>query len=249
MGQVALVTGAAGGLGRAQVAALADAGGTVSAHARSEPALFGASTNRPTVTPVYQDLSTPAGAREVVHKTVREHGRLDLLVANHATMTMAPLVEADLGDWWRVLETNLLGTYALVQETVRVMRPQGGGRIVIVASEWGVTGWPNATAYAASKAGLITLVKCLGRELSPEGILVNAVAPGVIDTPQLEVDARDAGISLQEMHAIYASRIPVGRIGHPEEVARAVLLLADRNVKSLVGQTLQINGGSNRGRV
>jgi NAD(P)-dependent dehydrogenase (short-subunit alcohol dehydrogenase family) len=115
-------------------------------------------------------------------------------------------------------------------------------------SEWGVIGWPDATAYAASKSGLISLVKCLGRELAPEGILVNAIAPGVIDTPQLNVDAVSAGVSLAEMHAIYAADIPLGRIGHPEEIAEAAVFLAQPDLKAMAGQVVQVNGGSTRTR-
>jgi NAD(P)-dependent dehydrogenase (short-subunit alcohol dehydrogenase family) len=111
-----------------------------------------------------------------------------------------------------------------------------------------VTGWPGATGYAASKAGLISLVKTLGRELAPEGIIVNALAPGVTDTPQLEVDARDAGISLQAMHATYAESIPAGRIASPEEMAEVVALLADFRLSAMVGQVVQANGGSTRSR-
>ena len=129
------------------------------------------------------------------------------------------------------------------------MRRRGGGRIVVVSSEWGVTGWPGATAYAASKAGLISLTKTLGRELAPEGIIVNALAPGVTDTPQLEVDARDAGVELGE-HARqrYAEDIPLGRIGTAEEMAEVVALLADFRLSAMVGQVVQANGGSTRGR-
>ena len=107
---------------------------------------------------------------------------------------------------------------------------------------------PGATAYASSKAGLIALTKSLGRELAPENIIVNAVAPGVIDTPQLEVDAADAGVELAEMHARYAAQIPAGRIGRPEEIAAAVALLARRDVGAFAGQTIQINGGATRCR-
>ena len=99
---------------------------------------------------------------------------------------------------------------------------RGGGNIVIIASEWGVIGWPSATAYSASKAGLIALTKSLGRELGPENIIVNAVAPGVTDTPQLQVDADDAGISLREMHEQYRTRHPVGADRPSDEIAAAV---------------------------
>ena len=249
-GSTALVTGAAGGLGAAQVAGLAQAGAKVLAHARSHGPALQSVLERTGATPVIKDLGTPQACRELIREAVAAAGRLDLLVANHATMSMSPLVEADPMEWWLVVETNLLGTYALIQEAVRVMREQGsGGRIIVVSSEWGVIGWPEASAYAASKAGLISLVKCLGHELAAEGILVNAIAPGVIDTPQLNVDAQSAGITLEEMHAQYAEGIPLGRIGRPEEIAAAVEFLADPQLHAIVGQTLQINGGSTRGRV
>ena len=97
---------------------------------------------------------------------------------------------------------------------------------MIIASGWGVVGHPNATAYAASKAGLVALTKGLGRELGPDGILTNAVAPAYIDTPQLQVDADDLGISLDEMRAQYAALIPTRRLQTPEEIAGAVSFLA-----------------------
>jgi NAD(P)-dependent dehydrogenase (short-subunit alcohol dehydrogenase family) len=128
------------------------------------------------------------------------------------------------------------------------MRRLGGGHIVIIASEWGVIGWPRATAYGASKAGLISLTKTLGRELAPEGIYVNAIAPGVTDTPQLAVDASDAGLTLEQMHSEYAKDIPLGRIGQPHEIAAGVSLLTRPNMGALVGQVLQINGGTTRCR-
>ncbi|MFC7642961.1 SDR family NAD(P)-dependent oxidoreductase [Streptosporangium lutulentum] len=112
----------------------------------------------------------------------------------------------------------------------------------------GVIGWPGASAYAASKAGLISLAKTLGRELAPEGIAVNAIAPSVVDTPQLEVDARAAGVSPEEIRRRYAERVPLGRIATPEEIAAAVAHLADPRMSSLVGQVIHVNGGTTRAR-
>ena len=112
-----------------------------------------------------------------------------------------------------------------------------------------IPGWPEATAYAASKAGLVALVKTLGRELAPEGIIVNGLAPGVTDTPQLLVDAEAAGVSLAEIHERYASDIPVRRIGRPEDLSSAVSLLCDFRLSAMVGQIVQVNGGTTRSRV
>jgi len=194
------------------------------------------------------DVSDHEQVLALVDRVAEEIGDVDVLVANHAYMTMGQLVSYDLDDWWRNVDTNLGGTFWLVQAVLPGMRRRGGGRVVVVASEWGVTGWPAATAYAASKAGLIALVKTLGRELAPEGIIVNAVAPGITDTPQLDVDARDAGVSLEAIHARYAGQIPLGRIGRPDELAAVVSLLADPRMSAMVGQVVQANGGSTRAR-
>jgi NAD(P)-dependent dehydrogenase (short-subunit alcohol dehydrogenase family) len=163
-------------------------------------------------------------------------------------MTMGPFLASDHDDWWKILDTNLGGTFSLIQAVLPGMRRRGGGRIVVISSEWGVVGWPEASAYSASKAGLISLVKTLARELSPEGIIINAVAPGVIDTPQLEVDALSEGISLPEMHARYAAAIPLGRIGEASEIADTVAFLSDFRLGAITGQIVQANGGSTRGR-
>ena len=249
-GTVALVTGAAGGIGQAVVRRLAAEGARVAAAdlagTAAELTALAEETGGIAVT---ADLTDPDQVRAMVAEVEGDLGPVGLLVCNAAYMTMAPLLEHSEADWWRVVDTNLSGTFHLVQAVLPEMRALGRGRVVVIASEWGVTGWPNATAYAASKAGLIALTKTLGRELGPAGILVNAVAPGVTDTPQLRVDADDAGIDLATMHARYAAGIPLGRIGRPEEIASAVALLADPEVGAFVGQTIQINGGSTRCRV
>jgi NAD(P)-dependent dehydrogenase (short-subunit alcohol dehydrogenase family) len=163
-------------------------------------------------------------------------------------MSMGSVLDHPLGDWWRVVDTNLTGAFHLVQAVLPGMRQLGHGRMVIISSYWGIIGWPNATAYAASKGGLIALTKTLGRELAPAGITVNAIAPGVIATPQLEVDAADAGVSLEEVQRRYAEAIPVGRLGKVEEIAAAVALLADPELGAMVGQIVQVNGGEVRTR-
>jgi NAD(P)-dependent dehydrogenase (short-subunit alcohol dehydrogenase family) len=109
-------------------------------------------------------------------------------------------------------------------------------------------GWAAMWAYMWGLAGLIALTKTLGRELAPENITVNAVAPGVIDTPQLQVDADNAKVSLAEMHEEYSRGIPIGRIGRADEIASAVALLARKDLGAFVGQTIQVNGGSTRCR-
>jgi NAD(P)-dependent dehydrogenase (short-subunit alcohol dehydrogenase family) len=245
---VALVTGAAGGLGAATARRLAAGGHLVAVTDRTADArleALAAELGGPAVT---ADLADPGEARRLVAEVEERTGGVDVLVANHAYMSMAPVADADPDDWWRVVDTNLGGTFAAAQAVAGPMARRGHGRIVVICSEWGLIGWPGATAYSASKAGLVALVKSLGRELVPQGIVVNGIAPGVVDTPQLQVDADAAGLSLAQMHAEYARDIPLGRIGRPEEIAAAVAFLASPRVGSLVGQVLQLNGGSTRAR-
>jgi 2-hydroxycyclohexanecarboxyl-CoA dehydrogenase len=226
---VALVTGSAGGLGRALVVCLTEAGWEVAAATHRDGPLSG-------------DLADPDQVRSLVERVVERHGRLDLLVANHAAMSMAPVENHPLDDWWRVVDTNLSGSFYLARSAVPHLRATRGS-IVFVASEWGITGWPNASAYASSKAGLVGLTKALARELAP-AIRVNAIAPGIIDTEQLKVDASAAGVSLDEMKRRYAEQTPLGRIADPAEIAASVVFLASSDAAFYTGQVLQPNGGS-----
>jgi NAD(P)-dependent dehydrogenase (short-subunit alcohol dehydrogenase family) len=247
-GSTALVSGAAQGIGRAIARRLASEGARVAVNDIDR---------RPAMDELVQELggiAAPADVsrsdqvRRMVSEVEETAGPIGTLVSNAAYMTMSPFLEHPLDDWWKVIETNLTGTFNLVQAVLPGMRRLGRGRIVIISSYWGVIGWRNSTAYAASKAGLIALTKTLGRELAPEGIIVNAVAPGITDTPQLQVDADDAGIELDEMRAIYSKQVPLGRIGQPEDIAAAVALLADPSIGTMVGQTVQVNGGEIRCR-
>jgi NAD(P)-dependent dehydrogenase (short-subunit alcohol dehydrogenase family) len=247
-GRVVLVTGAAQGMGAEHARRLAASGAVIAVNDREASTELTALAAELSGLALPGDVSDPVQVRALVRRVEQEIGAVDILVANHAFMTMGPFLEADPEEWWKVVDTNLGGTFHLIQAVLPGMRRRGAGRIVVISSEWGVTGWPEATAYSASKAGLISLVKTLGRELAPEGIIVNAVAPGVTDTPQLEVDARSAGISLAEMQAIYAADIPLGRIGAAHEIAAAVALLCDFRLSAIIGQVVQVNGGSTRGR-
>jgi len=237
----ALVTGAGQGMGATIAARLARDGHAVAVNdinaetARATAERIGGSAHPFDVA----DAEAAAAAVQAI-------GPVDLLIANHAFMTMAPFDEASVADWDRTIAVNLLGTATLIELVAPGMRERGFGRIVVTASEWGVIGWPNATSYAASKGGLIALVKSAARALGPHGIAVNAIAPGITDTPQLQVDADDAGISLVEMIERYAADIPLGRVGDPADIAEVVAFLCSEPAIALVGQVLQPNGGTTR---
>jgi 2-hydroxycyclohexanecarboxyl-CoA dehydrogenase len=246
-GRVALVSGAAQGLGRAIAARLAAEGARLAVNDRHpSPELDRLAEETGGVTAV-ADVSDPDAVRRMVADVEQNLGPVEALAANHAYMSMTPFVEHDPEDWWRNVDVNLSGTFFLLRAVLPGMRKNGGGRIVIIASEFGVVGWANATAYAASKTGLISLTKTLGRELGPENILVNAIAPGIMDTPQLDVDALDAGVSPEEIRRRYAADSPMGRIGRPEEIAALAAFLSSDGAGAFVGQILQPNGGTTRG--
>jgi NAD(P)-dependent dehydrogenase (short-subunit alcohol dehydrogenase family) len=198
--------------------------------------------------PLPLDVSDRSAVFEAISRIEVEVEPVGVLVANHAWMEMAPFLEQPADGWWRHIDVNVSGTLWLVQAVLSGMRRLGGGRIVIIASEAGVVGMRNASGYSASKAGLITLAKSLARELAPEGIITNAVAPSYIDTPQLQVDASDAGLSLEEMKSHYARGVPLGRIASPEEIAAAVRYLLSPESEAVVGQVIQPNGGTTRAR-
>jgi NAD(P)-dependent dehydrogenase (short-subunit alcohol dehydrogenase family) len=248
-GKLVLVTGAAQGMGSTIARHFAGLGAKVAVNdIRLDSRLESlASEIGGVVAPA--DVSDPAQVAKLVADLKSSAGYVDVLVSNHAYMTMDSFLTYDEAQWWKIIDTNLGGTFSLIQNVLPGMRRSGAGRIVVTSSIWGVSGWPEATAYAASKAGLISLVKTLGRELGPENIVINAVAPGIIDTPQLDVDAASAGITVAEMHELYAKDIPLGRIGVPQEIAATIAMLADFRLRSLIGQTIQINGGELRSRV
>ena len=248
-GKVVLVTGAAQGMGKTIAQHLASLGARVVLNDRH---LDDRLTNFATEIGGYAapaDLSKWDEIDSMVADVTKNVGVIDVLVANHAYMTMNDFLTYDSQDWWKVVDTNLGGTFHLIQKLVPGMRANRAGRIVVTSSIWGVIGWPQATAYSASKAGLISMVKTLGRELAPEGIIINAIAPGITDTPQLQVDADAENVPLEQMHELYAKGIPLGRIGQPIEIAKVVAFLADFKISSIVGQTIQANGGEVRSRV
>ena len=229
MSPVALITGSAGGIGQALVTRFGAEGWQVAAatHRGGELAA---------------DLADPDQVGRLVERVLDRFGRLDSLIINHARLAMAAVDEHDPVDWWRIVDTNLSGAFCLARDAAPYLIAAEGS-IVFIASEWGVSGWPRATAYAASKAGLIGLTRALARELAPT-VRVNALAPGAIDTPQMEVDARDAGVSIGEIRARYARGAPLRRIGTPTEVAASVAFLVSSDAANYTGQVLHPNGGT-----
>src|SRR5690606_2663784 len=221
---VALITGAVGGLGPAIARRLAAAGHVVALSDLPRRELTALAAELGGIA-APADVSDPQAVETMVDDVRERTGEhTGILVAGAAHLAMAPFAEHDLDDWWRVLDVCLGGTFACVQAVLPGMVERGGGRMVLLSSEWGLIGWPGA------------LTKSGGRELGPLGIAVNAVAPGPVDSALLEVNAAAAGVSTEEIRARHAGRTPLGRIASPEEVADAVAFLADARLPTLLGQ-------------
>jgi 2-hydroxycyclohexanecarboxyl-CoA dehydrogenase len=192
------------------------------------------------------DVADPAAVDAMVARVREDLGPVEVLVANAAEMVMGEIDQVSEEAFWRIVDVNLAGVFHCARACVPDMVAAGHGRIVAVSSEWGQIGWPRATAYSASKAGIISFVKALARQLGASGITANAVAPGAIDTSQLQVDAADAGEPIEELRRRYRSEAPLGRLGTPRDVAGAIAFLVSEHAGALTGQVLAPNGGTTR---
>ena len=245
-GVVCLVTGAAQGIGKGIVTRMAGEGARVAVNGRVDDDRLKRVVQEMGGLAAPADIADPLAIGRMIAHVEQHLGPIEVLVCNAARMTMKPFLEQAADEWWEQVHINLTGHINVIGAVLPGMRRLGRGRIVLISSLWGPTGWENASGYAATKSALISLGRTLGRELAPEGIYVTVVAPGVVDTPQLQVDADDAGVSLKEMHAIYAKNIPAGRIGTPEDIAGTVVFLSTEVARAYAGQLVQPNGGEVR---
>ena len=183
------------------------------------------------------DVTDPDSVDALVVDVLERHGRLDVLVNNAGIAgPTAPVDDYSLDEWRRVLDVNLTGTFICIRRCVPPMRSVGYGRIVNVASIAGKEGNPDMSAYSASKAGVIALTKSAGKELAQTGVLVNCVVPVVFDT-----GLTDAAPEAER--ALFASRIPMGRMGRAEELAELVAWLASERCSFSTGAAFDISGG------
>jgi 2-deoxy-D-gluconate 3-dehydrogenase len=237
-GKVALVTGASRGLGAGIADALREAGATVAGTSREQGSAEQIAERLDSV-PVAMDVSDVDSVRAGVDRVASELGRLDILVNNAGLNIPQGLFDVDEASWDAVVDTNLKGTFFAAQAAARHMVAGGeGGRIINVASQAGVVGIEERSAYGASKGGAVVLTKVLAIELAQRGITVNAVAPTFISTELTRTTLEDPAWRERIL-----SRIPLGRVGEIEEVAAATVYLASPAAALVTGHTLLVDGG------
>jgi len=239
-GKVALITGAAGGIGAAAARAMAEQGATLALTDADGAAVRGvaaeldqAASFRP------HDVTSETDWAAVTSWALELHGRVDVLVNNAGVFLAAPLGETSVEDFRHVLDVNLTGVFLGMRAIAPVMAEQGSGSIINVSSLAGLMGSPYLSAYAASKWGVRGITKVVAKELAPAGVRVNSVHPGQIDT---DMNTRQRAATPELIDRLIRA-IPLKRIGAPEEVAQALVYLAADESLYVTGSELVIDGG------
>ena len=236
-----VVTGVAGGIGRAIAKTFAEAGAHVIGvdRATDEPPAGCARFLR-------LDISDPVASQRLFADIAAHEGRVDVLVNNAAIAVYKKLVDTEPAEWDAVFASNLRSIYLAIRAAYPLMR--SGGAIVNVGSVHAMATSPGIAAYAATKGALLALTRALALELGPDGIRVNTVLPGATNTPMLHAGVtrnQTPGTSLAEALAALGRKHPLGRIGEPAEIAEAILFLADNRRSSFItGQSLVVDGGA-----
>jgi NAD(P)-dependent dehydrogenase (short-subunit alcohol dehydrogenase family) len=241
-GKSAVVTGASSGIGQATAVALAQAGADVASLYLTDPdgaAETGRQIEKAGRRALLRqgDTSDQAQVEALAAEVESTWGKIDIWVNNAAQVLVRPFLELSTEDWHRVLGVNLDGYFYGCQAAARRMVPRRQGRIINIASVTFHQPSPGMTAYVASKGGVIGLTRVIGLELAPQGVIVNSVSPGTVDT------AMNAGLFTPEVRKIFDERIAAGHIGAGAEIAAAVLFFASDEASFAVGQDLLVDGG------
>lgn len=244
--KVALITGGTSGIGRATALLFSQEGAKVALTGRDEERgkRVVEEIRKASGTAIFirSDVRFAKECQQAVDETLRQFGRLDILFNNAGVFYPHGVVDCPEEEWDLTVDINLKGTYLMSKFALPAMISQGSGVIINNASGWGITGGNEAASYCASKGGVVLLTKAMAIDHGRQGIRVNCLCPGDVDTPMLSADAKLRGVEWEDYLA-KASNRPLGRIGTPEEIARAALFLASDDSSFVTGAVMAVDGG------
>ena len=249
-GEVAFITGAAGGIGRAMAKAFADSGAAVVVADVNGEGARAVAAGLPKAIALAFDIRNEAAVGEAVEAALAAFGRIDILINNAGVNTMAHRVDIDafpVEEWHRIIGIDLDGTYLVSRAALRPMLARGRGSIINIASTVGLAALRLQSPFVAAKAGLIHLTRSMALELAPKGIRVNAIAPGSTLTDATRKLFYGEGGTFHDRAAAFLKHVPLGRPGEPEEIAQGALFLASPASAYVNGHCLAIDGGGTAG--
>ena len=241
---VVLVTGASSGIGAAIAIAFAEEGWEVMAAGRDESRLEEVADVSDNIVTWAGELGASEDCDELVADTIEEFGQLDCLVNNAGIIIRGNVADTTDEDWRATMTVNLDVPFWLSRAALPHLL-NAGGSIVNIASDWGLNAAVDAAAYAASKGGLVLLSKSMARDHAREGLRVNAICPGDVDTPMLAGEAEGSGLSLDEYMEEMNAAVPSGRVADPEDVAALTLFLASDAAAHINGTAILVDGAAN----
>jgi len=245
--KVALITGGNSGIGKATAILFAKEGAKVCITGRNEKrceeVVKEITDGGGQAIYIIADVQFPDECQSTVEKTMKAFERLDILFNNAGVYFPNTAVDCSEEEWDLTIDINLKGTYLMSKFVLPHMIAQKSGIIINNGSGWGIVGGNEAVSYCASKGGVVLMTKAMAIDHARQGIRVNCVCPGDVETPMLDDDARKRGMSWEEYQAQAVAQRPMGRIGLPEEIAKAALFLASDDSSFMTGATLVVDGG------
>jgi NAD(P)-dependent dehydrogenase (short-subunit alcohol dehydrogenase family) len=245
-GKVALITGGNSGIGRATAALLAKEGAAVVLTGRNqergEQVAQAIMEDGGKAMFIRSDVRNADECQKAVEQTLERFGQIDVLFNNAGVYHARTVPDCTEEEWDETIDSSLKGAFLMSKFTLPSMIERGSGSIIHTSSGWGILGGDRAAAYCAAKGGLVIMAKAMAIDHGPDGIRVNCVCPGDVETPMLNDDAEKRGMSWEDYLAGAADR-PLGRVGTAEEIARAVLFLASDDSSFVTGEALVVDGG------